>query len=73
MAVWRELGRFLEHATPLLDESLASLKDTRATLASLRPTLDLLPDLVRETHGLVADARVLLRELSPLLIDMARR
>lgn len=73
MSVWKELGRFLERSTPLLEEALKSLQDTRTILASLRPTLDALPELVRETHGLVTDARALLRELSPILVDLTRR
>ena len=72
MSVWKELGRFLEHSTPLLQEGLASLKDTRGLLASLKPTVDALPELVRETQGLVVDARSLLREVSPLLVELTR-
>jgi hypothetical protein len=73
MAVWKELGRFLERSNPLLEEGLHSLKETRALVAKLQPTVDALPELVRETHGLVVDARSLLRELSPLLVDLARQ
>jgi hypothetical protein len=72
MSVWKQLGQFLEHSTPLLQEGLASLKDTRALLASLKPTVDALPELVRETQGLVVDARSLLRELSPMLVKLTR-
>jgi hypothetical protein len=67
MSTWKELGRFLERGTPLLEAGLESLKDTRALLAALRPTVDALPGLVRETHGLVTDARALLREISASL------
>ncbi len=69
MSVWRELGRFLERATPLLEEAVRSLQETRELLSGLKPTVDALPVLVRETHGLVVDVRALVRELSPLLID----
>ncbi len=73
MSVWKELGRFLERSTPLLEEALKSLQDTRTLLASLKPTIEALPELVRETHGLVTDARALLRELSPNLVEISRR
>ncbi|HEX5059701.1 MAG TPA: hypothetical protein VFV99_10095 [Kofleriaceae bacterium] len=73
MSVWKELGRFLERGTPLLEEAVKSLQDTRALLALLRPTVEALPDLVSDTRGLVGDARALLRELSPLLVDLTRR
>ena len=71
--MWKELGRFLERSTPLLEEALKSLQDTRTLLASLKPTIEALPELVRETHGLVTDARALLRELSPNLVEISRR
>lgn len=73
MAVWKELGRFLERSTPLLEEALRSLQETRVLLAGLRPTIDALPELVRETHGLVVDVRALVRELSPVLLDLTRQ
>lgn len=73
MAVWKELGRFLERSSPLLEEALRSLQETRKLMAGLQPTIDALPGLVRETHGLVVDARALLKELAPLLIDLTRR
>lgn len=69
MSVWRELGRFLERSTPLLEEAVRSLQETRELLAGLKPTVEALPALVRETHGLVVDVRALVRELSPLLLD----
>jgi len=72
MSLWKDLSRFLEHSTPLLQEGLESLKDTRALIASLKPTVDALPELVSETKGLVVDARSLLRELSPMLVRMTR-
>ena len=70
MAVWKELGRFLERSSPLLEEALRSLQETRVLLTSLKPTVDALPALVRETHGLVVDVRALVRELSPRLIEL---
>ncbi len=73
MAVWKELGRFLERSTPLLEEALRSLQETRVLVSALRPTVDAMPELVRETHGLVVDVRALVRELSPLLVDLTRQ
>ena len=73
MSVWKELGRFLEHSTPLLDEGLKSLKATNELLAALRPTVDATPELVRETHRLVVDARALLKDLAPVLLELTQR
>ena len=60
MSVWKELGRFLERGTPLLEEGLKSLQATNALLAALRPAADAAPELIRETHKLVVDTRGLL-------------
>jgi hypothetical protein len=73
MSVWKELGRFLESGTPLLEEGLKSLKATNELLEGLRPTVEATPELVRETHRLVVDARGLLKELAPVLIEISRR
>jgi hypothetical protein len=68
MAVWKELGRFLERGTPLLEEGLKSLKATNELLVALRPTVDAIPALIAETQQLVVDVRALVKELGPLLV-----
>lgn len=71
MSVWRELGRFLERGTPLLEEGLKSLKATNELLVALRPTVEAMPELVAETHRLVVDVRALVKELGPLLVEIS--
>lgn len=72
MSVWKELGRFLERSTPLLEEGLKSLKATNDLIVALRPTVEATPELVRETHRLVVDARALLKDLGPVLLELTQ-
>ena len=61
MVLFEQLGRFLEQGAVTLDEVRALLKDARETLALLRPTVEALPGLVRETHELAKRAQLSLK------------
>ena len=73
MAVWKELGRFLERSAPLLDEARASLQESRDALVALKPSIEALPELVRETHLLVVEVRKTATALGPLLVELAKK
>ena len=71
--MFETLNRFLELGIATLGDVRALLGDARQTLAALRPTVDGLPLLLRETQGLVADARRLSTQLSPVIAELAKR
>jgi hypothetical protein len=57
MALFEQVGRFLEQGVVTLDDVRASLKEARDTLVALRPTVEALPALVRDTHALVIELK----------------
>jgi len=73
MALFSELGKFLEKGTEILGEVSATLREARETLHALRPTLAALPSLIVETRGLVSETRKFVAEVTPLLTEGARR
>jgi hypothetical protein len=73
MAIFEQLGRFLDHGTTVLGQVSELLQEAREALVVARPALDELPAIASETRALVVETRSTMQVLSPLLIDGARK